>query len=79
MVAETYPGEPDARSMFFYYLCLASAVACFAFLKWLYTTRFGLAINAIRDNESKADAMGIHTRRYKTVAWAIAAFFHTIV
>ena len=71
----TYPGEPDDRSLIFYFLCLASAVATFVFLRWLYSTRFKLAINAIRDDEEKAEAMGIHTIRYKTVAWAVAAFF----
>lgn len=71
----TYPGEPDDRAYFFYFLCMASAVATFIFLKWLYSTRFKLAINAIRDDEEKAEAMGIHTTRYKTVAWTVAAFF----
>jgi hypothetical protein len=52
-----------------------NAVATFALLAWLYSTRFGLALNAIRDDEAKAEAMGLHTRRYKTVAWSIAAFF----
>ena len=70
-----YPGDPDVRSLFFYYLCFASAVATFAFLRWLYATRFGLAINAIRDDEEKAEGMGVHTKRYKTIAWAISAFF----
>ena len=46
-----YPGEPDDRSLFFYSLCFVLAVATFAFLKWLYSTRFGPAINAIRDDE----------------------------
>src|SRR5690606_15460256 len=47
----------------------------FFFCKWLYSTRFGLALNAIRDDEEKAEGMGIHTLRYKTVAWSISAFF----
>jgi branched-chain amino acid transport system permease protein len=70
-----YPGEPDERSQLFYYLSFVSAVLTFAFLKWLYSQRFGLAINAIRDDEEKAEGMGIHTLRYKTIAWAVAAFF----
>ena len=70
-----YPGEPDDRAFFFYVLCFGLAIATFAFLKWLYGTRFGLAINAIRDDEEKAEAMGLRTKRYKTVAWSIAAFF----
>ena len=71
----TYPGGPDERAFLFYFLCMAAAVATFGFLKWLYATRFGLAVNAIRDDEEKAEAMGIHTIRYKTVAWSTAAFF----
>ncbi len=70
-----FPGGADVRSKFFYYICFVLAISTFGFLRWLYTTRFGLAINAIRDNESKAEAMGLHTKRYKTAAWSIAAFF----
>ncbi len=70
-----YPGGPDERSRLFYYLCLIFAFATFGFLKWLYSTRFGLAINAIRDDEEKAEGMGLHTMRYKMIGWSIAAFF----
>jgi branched-chain amino acid transport system permease protein len=70
-----YPGEPDARSLLYYFLCFPLAIATFVFLKWLYSTRFGLAINAIRDDEEKAEGMGIHTLRYKTIAWVSSAFF----
>jgi len=70
-----FPGEPQARSLFFYWLCFIEAIVTFAFLKWLYAGRFGLAINAIRDNEEKAEAMGLHTGRHKMVAWSVAAFF----
>jgi branched-chain amino acid transport system permease protein len=74
-----YPGDPNDRSLLYYFLCFVAAIATFAFLKWLYSTRFGLAVNAIRDDEEKAEAMGIHTERYKTVAWGISAFFLGIV
>jgi len=70
-----YPGDPDTRSVLFYYLSFFAAAATFAFLRWLYSTRFKLAINAIRDDENKAEALGLHTLRYKLVAWAVAAFF----
>ena len=32
-------------------------------------------MNAIRDDEEKAEAMGIHTYRYKSMTWAFSAFF----
>jgi len=70
-----YPGSGDAKSLFFYFLCFGSAIITFVFLRWLYSTRFGLAVNAIRDDEDKAEAMGVHTLRHKTVAWSISAFF----
>ncbi|MGD9867540.1 MAG: branched-chain amino acid ABC transporter permease [Hyphomicrobiales bacterium] len=72
----TFPGtNPDTGKQVFYVLNFLLAVAVFVFLKWLYSTRFGLAINAIRDDEEKAEAMGIHTNRYKTMAWSLSAFF----
>ncbi len=70
-----FPGDPDVRGKFFYYLCVILAVCAFFVVRWLYSGRFGLAINAIRDDEDKAEAMGIHTKRYKMISWAIAAYF----
>ncbi|MBK5103429.1 MAG: branched-chain amino acid ABC transporter permease [Burkholderiales bacterium] len=74
-----FPGEPGARSLLFYSLCMLVTIACYLFLRWLYKTRFGMALNAIRDDEDKAEAMGLHTNRYKMVAWSISAFFLGIV
>jgi branched-chain amino acid transport system permease protein len=70
-----FPGGPGMRERFFYGACMVAAIACYAFLRWLYSTRFRLAINAIRDDEDKAEALGLHTVRYKTAAWCISAFF----
>jgi len=70
-----FPGAPGMRERFFYGACMLAAAACYLFLRWLYSTRFRLAINAIRDDEDKAEALGLHTRRYKTAAWCISAFF----
>ena len=70
-----YPGDLDQGKIFYYFLYAITGIVLFLFLKWLYGTRFGAAINAIRDDEEKADAMGIHTLRYKLVTWSMAAFF----
>ncbi len=70
-----YPGDLDQGKVFFYFLFAGLGFVLFLFLKWLYSTRFGLAMNAIRDDEEKAEGMGLHTLRYKLTAWAIAAFF----
>ncbi len=74
-----YPGDFDTGKFFFYYLFAGIGVILFIFLRWLYNTRFAAAINAIRDDEEKAEAMGLHTLRYKQVTWAISAFFVGIV
>ena len=42
-----FPGAPGMRERFFYGACMVAAVACYLFLRWLYSTRFRLAINAI--------------------------------
>jgi branched-chain amino acid transport system permease protein len=75
MVTPLYPGEVGGRETFFYCLLFALTVVTFLVLRWLYAGRFGLAINAIRDDEDKAEAMGIHTTVYKTTAWCVSAFF----
>ncbi|SVD57316.1 uncharacterized protein METZ01_LOCUS410170, partial [marine metagenome] len=62
-------GDTELRSEFFYYICFVLMIATFVFLRWAYTTRFGLVLNAIRDNEDKAEAMGIYTMRYKIIGW----------
>lgn len=70
-----FPGEPEVGEYFFYFAFFTVAALSFFFFRWLYSTRFGLAINAIRDDEEKAEAMGIHTMRYKTITWSFSAFF----
>ena len=70
-----YPGDLDEGKVFFYFAFALLGVGVFIFAKWLYGTRFGAAMNAIRDDEEKAEGMGIHTLRYKLIAWAMAAFF----
>jgi len=75
MVPPLFPGAVGGRERFFYYLCFAIAAITFPVLRWLYQGRFGLALNAIRDDEDKAEAMGLHTTRYKATAWCISALF----
>ena len=75
MTPPLFPGEVVESQRFYYYVLFAIAVACFALLRSLYARRFGLVLNAIRDDEGKAEAMGLHTTRSKVVAWCVAAFF----
>ncbi|HEY4344118.1 MAG TPA: branched-chain amino acid ABC transporter permease [Parvibaculum sp.] len=75
MAMPLYPGALGHRELFFYFVMFGIATACFFTLRWLYATRFGLAMNAIRDDEDKAEAMGLRTTTIKTVAWSISALF----
>ncbi len=75
MVPPTPPEAFANTGRFYYYLALGLAAVVFAFLSWLYTTRFALGLNAIRDDEDKAEAMGHLTTRIKVTDWTISAFF----
>jgi branched-chain amino acid transport system permease protein len=75
MALPLYPGELGERELFFSYSLFAVAACCFLLCRWLYSTRFGLALNAIRDDHDKADAMGLRTTPIKIFTWCIGAFF----
>jgi branched-chain amino acid transport system permease protein len=59
----------------FYYLFLGLLAVEVALVYYLTGTRFGYVLNAIRDDEGKATAMGENTTYYKVVALAVAACF----
>ncbi|MCT8974073.1 branched-chain amino acid ABC transporter permease [Microbaculum marinisediminis] len=75
MVVPHAPSGIGDTARFYYYFAFVLAVITFIVVAWLYTTRFGLAINAIRDDEDKAEAMGLPTTRIKVSAWVISALF----
>ncbi|WER46295.1 branched-chain amino acid ABC transporter permease [Cupriavidus sp. WKF15] len=75
MALPLFPGAAGSREPFYYYLMLALAIVTLLALRWLYARPFGLALNAIRDDEDKAEALGLHTTRYKNLAWCVCALF----
>lgn len=70
-----FPGEIENRSVFFYILCFLITIIAHCVIRWMLSTQYGLAINAIRDDEDKSEAMGIPTLRYKQIGWAVTAVF----
>jgi branched-chain amino acid transport system permease protein len=58
-----------------YYAMLALAVVAVVIAYMIGTSRFGLRLLAIRDDEVAAQAMGIATTRVKMTAFTISAFF----
>lgn len=57
----------------FYYVILILAAAAFALSAWLLHSRAGYYWQAIRENEDAAQALGIHTFRWKLLAVALSA------
>ena len=67
------PGDPAASAAQFYYLLLGAMLLA-TWVTWEFRRRrLGIACQAIRDDELKAEAMGLHTTRCKTAAWMISA------
>jgi len=67
------PWGPVAGAAMFYYLFLGAMVLATWVTFEFSRRRLGIACCAIRDNEEKAAAVGLHTTRYKTTAWMISA------
>ncbi len=66
-----YLGAEEYR----YFVSLAIAAVMVYFANRLVGSRHGRAFVALRDSEVAAQVMGISLARYKTVAFAISAFF----
>ena len=59
----------------FYYVVLAVLVLSLLLLGRLVGSRFGRVIEAIRENETRMEAIGFATRRYKLICFVIAGAF----
>lgn len=57
----------------FYYLLLSTMLVALLLTLWVRSSRLGIACRAIRDDEVKAEAMGLRTTAIKTTVWAISA------
>ncbi len=56
-----------------YYVMLSLFLLCMAIMGWLTTSRFGLFIRSIREDEEAAAALGVHVVRYKVLVFVITA------
>ncbi|HSI60323.1 MAG TPA: ABC transporter ATP-binding protein [Ideonella sp.] len=68
-------GYPVASVTLYYYLFLLLAALTVVISHRLQDSRIGRAWRAIRDDEVAAEAMGIHTRNLKLLAFGIGASF----
>lgn len=61
-----------------YYLVLAAAAALFLLMLRVVNSPFGRVLQAIRENDFRAEAIGYRTVVYRTVATVLAALFATL-
>ena len=76
-VPRPFPADvlrPEQHLRFFY---LHIALLSVALLVWwvIDRSRFGAGLKAIREDEDKAESLGVPTVRYKLIAFVISAFF----
>ncbi len=77
MFGITFEGvrRPHFLSGIYYYFLLSVFVACFIIMKGIVSSPFGKALQAIRDNELRAELIGIRVRRYRLYAFVISGMF----
>jgi branched-chain amino acid transport system permease protein len=59
----------------YYYYVLGFFLACVVIMWVIVNSPFGKALQAIRDNETRAEFVGIHIRRYRFVAFLVSGVF----
>ena len=59
-------------SMAIYYFTLVIAVLCFLFTWRVIHSPLGAVLEAIRENEERAEFVGYNVRRYKLIGWLLA-------
>jgi branched-chain amino acid transport system permease protein len=64
----------DEREAITYWIAIGLIVATTGGTYWLLQSRLGLALTAIRDNDSAAESQGVDVARTKFIIYLIAAF-----
>jgi len=68
-------GIATSKPLPFYYLCLGSLGIVALAMWWLIHSPWGRAFMALRENPLRAQSLGIDTRRYTLMAFAIGSAF----
>jgi ABC-type branched-subunit amino acid transport system permease subunit len=56
-----------------YYLCLVGLIGCYLLTRRIVNSPFGRVLVAINQNELKANSLGYHTGKYKTIVFGISS------
>ena len=76
--APTVLGVDFRQPIPYYYLALFWALAGYFFIKYLLRTPFGVALQGVRDNPRRMNALGFHVMAHRVVAYAIAGVLAAI-
>jgi branched-chain amino acid transport system permease protein len=69
------PWTPEFSRMPFFYYMLVWLIIAVAISAYIRRSRFGLGLLAIRDDEGKAEMVGVNTTLYKVLAFGLSAYF----
>jgi len=69
------PWSPELSRMPFYYYMLFWLIAALLVSRYVRRSRFGLGLLAIRDDEGKANMVGVNTTLSKVLAFGASAYF----
>ncbi len=73
--ASTQGDKTTFLSYSYYYYVLAFFLACVALMWVIVHSPFGKALQAIRDNETRAEFVGVRVKRYRLIAFLVSGVF----
>jgi branched-chain amino acid transport system permease protein len=78
VLAPTVAGLDFREATPFYYLALFWALAGYFFVKYLVRTPFGIALQGIRDNARRMNALGFNVTAHRIAAYAVAGLLAAV-
>src|SRR5262249_57897033 len=66
------------QSVPFYYLALLCALAGYFFIRYLIRAPFGIALQGVRDNPRRMQALGFHVVAHRVAAYAVAGLLAAV-
>jgi branched-chain amino acid transport system permease protein len=78
LFAPTLAGIDFRQPTPFYYLTLGCALAGYGFVRWLVRAPFGIALQGIRDNPRRMNALGYHVTAHRVAAYAVAGLLAAV-
>jgi len=78
VLAPTVAGLDLRSPVPFYYLALFWALAGYFFVKYLVRTPFGIALQGIRDNARRMNALGFNVTAHRIAAYAVAGLIAAV-